>query len=140
MKKITVLTLMTTLFFCWTTIGEIKWKSNIEEGFKNQKTNGKTIIIYFGASWCTPCIKLEKEVFSSSRFIDYSENFEMIKMYDDFKKGEKAKHDYYESMKKKFDITSIPIFVIIKSNKNQCTISGAYYTPEELIKQLNSCD
>lgn len=140
MKIITILILASALFLGLTTTSEIKWNRNLEEGLKNQKTNEKDIIIYFGASWCAPCRIMEKQVFSSSRFIEYSQNFEMIKIYDDFKKGEKDKYDYYDSTKKKFNIEAIPTFVIIKNNKNQCTISGSYYNPEELIKQLNSCD
>lgn len=138
MKQITILTLMATLLLGWTTANEIKWNRNLEDGLKNQKANGKDIIIYFGASWCAPCRITEKQVFSSSRFIEYSQNFEMIKIYDDFKKGEKAKHDYYDSVMKKFNIEGIPTFVLIKSNKKQFLISGAYYNPEDLIKQLNS--
>jgi len=139
MKQITVLTLVAVLFLGWTTASEIKWNRNLEDGLKNQKTNGKDIIIYFGASWCAPCKEIEKQVFSSSRFIEYSQSFEMIKIYDDFKNGEKAKHDYYISTMNKFNIKGIPTFVIIKSNQKKFTISGAYYSPEELINQLNSC-
>ena len=140
MKKITSLILIATLFLSWTIINEITWNRSLEEGLINQKTNKKDIIIYFGASWCAPCKIMEKKTFSSSKFIKYSKNFEMIKIYDDFKKGDKTNYDYYNSTKEKFNIEAIPTFLLIKRNKNQCTISGAYYDPEELIKQLNSCD
>ncbi|WP_281321971.1 thioredoxin family protein [Flavobacterium aestivum] len=139
MKQISILILTASLLYSWTVTSEIKWIRNLEEGLKNQKENGKDIIIYFGASWCVPCRITEKKVFSSAKFIEYSQRFEMIKIYDDYKKEEKAKQIYYVSTMKKLNVEAIPTFVVIKSNRKQFTISGVYYTPEELIQQINSC-
>ena len=107
---------------------------------ENAKGDGKTIIIYFGASWCSPCKTIAKNVFSTSEFIAYSKKFEMVKIYDDFNRDEKTKYNYYGKICSQFQIASIPSFVVIKKNGKPCSISGAYYKPEVLIKALNSCN
>lgn len=120
------------------TIVEINWKTNLEEGLKNQRKNKKDILIYFGTSWCAPCNVMEKKVFSSSVFTNYSQNFEMIKIYDDFKKGDKVKYDYFDSTRKKFGINSYPSFIILKNNQKQCHIKTSY-DPIEFIENLKLC-
>lgn len=139
MKQISILTLVAALLLSWTEVNEIKWVRTLEDGLKNQKVNGKDIVIYFGASWCGPCRKTEKQVFSTTKFLKFSQNFEMVKIYDDYKEGEKVKRDYYLSTKEKFNIDGIPAFVVIKRSGKQFRISGGYYDSEELIKQINSC-
>jgi len=69
MKQISILTLVAALLLSWTEVNEIKWVRTLEDGLKNQKVNGKDIVIYFGASWCGPCRKTEKQVFSTTKFL-----------------------------------------------------------------------
>ncbi|MBT3443307.1 MAG: thioredoxin family protein [Flavobacteriaceae bacterium] len=44
------------------------------------KSNKKIILVFQGSDWCAPCIKLEKDIWSSNEFIDYSnQNYIMLK-------------------------------------------------------------
>ena len=57
------------------------WQLNIEQAKQIAQNENKTIILVFqGSDWCAPCIRLDKEVWSTQAFIDYSkEHFVMLK-------------------------------------------------------------
>lgn len=42
--------------------------------------NRKIILVFQGSDWCAPCIKLDKEIWSSQEFIEYSkDHYVMLK-------------------------------------------------------------
>lgn len=57
------------------------WKTNFEEAKKEATNNNKNILLVFqGSDWCGPCIKLDKEVWSTLEFQNLSKNhFVMLK-------------------------------------------------------------
>ena len=72
MKKITalfVLMVLTTTLFSQT------WESNIEQAKSRADKEGKNIILTFsGSDWCIPCMKLEKNIWESQEFVEYSKD------------------------------------------------------------------
>lgn len=58
-----------------------EWKTNFEEAKKEATNNNKNILLVFqGSDWCGPCIKLDKEVWSTLEFQNLSKNhFVMLK-------------------------------------------------------------
>ena len=38
-----------------------------------EQANKKLILVFSGSDWCIPCIKLEKEIWENSSFIQYAE-------------------------------------------------------------------
>lgn len=58
---------------------ELKWSQNFERTIKKAKKNKKPIIMYFsGSDWCAPCKKLDLDFFHSQKFIEQSNNFNLI--------------------------------------------------------------
>ena len=50
------------------------WKYDIEEAKLFAKETDQNIVLFFtGSDWCAPCIKLEKNIFSSQKFIKFAE-------------------------------------------------------------------
>lgn len=48
---------------------KIKWYINYDEAFKEAKKQNIPILLFFhGSDWCPPCIRMQKEVFSSEKF------------------------------------------------------------------------
>ncbi len=125
------------LTFSWTN-DKIDWKRNLGKSKEASKKNGKTIIVYFGASWCGPCRIMERDLFSKSEFIDYSKKFEMVKIWDDDKDEEKDKAAYFKIMQE-YNISSIPSIIVINNGKVTCTIESFFREPNLLIKKLNTC-
>lgn len=57
------------------------WQTNFEEAKQEAKQSNKPIILIFsGTDWCSPCIKLDKQIFQSDIFKTYAtENVILIR-------------------------------------------------------------
>jgi len=117
---------------------QIQWKRNLEESIKNRQSNGKDIIIYFGANWCGPCKRIEQRIFTDSKFIQFTKSFEMIKIYDDFNKEDKESFQYYDKIKKQFKVLAIPTFILLKKDNRQYILAGSIDSGDDFIKQIRS--
>ncbi|MFO8110040.1 MAG: thioredoxin family protein [Thermoplasmata archaeon] len=56
---------------------DIEWYS-YEDGLEAARIQDKPVMIYFGAGWCSYCIKMKEEVFPDQRVIDASSNMIFI--------------------------------------------------------------
>ena len=55
-----------------------------------EQANKKLILVFSGSDWCIPCIKLEKEIWENSSFIQYAEQYYVL-FRADFPKRKKNK-------------------------------------------------
>ena len=57
------------------------WKTDFTVAKKEAAKENKPIILVFqGSDWCAPCIKLDKEIWSTEEFKDYAQkNYVMLK-------------------------------------------------------------
>lgn len=55
-----------------------------------EQANKKLILVFSGSDWCIPCIKLEKEIWESSPFTQYAEQYYVL-FRADFPKRKKNK-------------------------------------------------
>ena len=55
-----------------------------------EQANKKLILVFSGSDWCIPCIKLEKEIWESSSFLQYAEQYYVL-FRADFPKRKKNK-------------------------------------------------
>ena len=55
-----------------------------------EQVNKKLILVFSGSDWCIPCIKLEKEIWENSSFIQYAEQHYVL-FRADFPKRKKNK-------------------------------------------------
>lgn len=67
------------------------WQTNIEKAKElAQKDNHNIVLVFQGSDWCAPCIKLEKEVWSTEEFQQLAkDHFVMLKA--DFPRKQKNK-------------------------------------------------
>ncbi len=74
--KITTLAILTIFTFLLTipvpAVSEdtINWKS-YDEGIALAKEQGKKIVVFFSASWCSYCAKMKKTTFKNDKVIKY---------------------------------------------------------------------
>ncbi len=142
MKKISILF---CLVFAINQLNAQTWHTNLKEAEKiaSQK-NERIILVFQGSDWCAPCIKLDKEIWSSNEFIDYSKNhFVMVKVNFPRKKKNSLTSEqqaYNNSLMEKYNTKGYFPFVVVL-DKNGTVLGNTGYkktTPTEYIKLLNS--
>jgi thioredoxin-related protein len=71
MKKLMLSMLLLTL-----TIGySQEWKTNFEVTKTEATNQNKNILLVFsGSDWCGPCIKLDRDIWKSSEFMEFAKN------------------------------------------------------------------
>ncbi|MCL7763781.1 thioredoxin family protein [Polaribacter sp. Z014] len=142
MKKIIaiVVLILTTV----STINAQEWHTNFKEAKQIASTESKPIILVFqGSDWCAPCIKLDRQIWSTPTFKQYAkDNYVMLQA--DFPKRKKnalsdaqtAANAKLAEMYNKRGI--FPYVVVLNANGKVLGETGyKKITPENYIKELN---
>lgn len=141
MKKILVLLIMLLPFM----IQAQDWQTDFETAKSLAAEQDKPIILVFqGSDWCAPCIKLEKEIWSSEDFIAYSkEHYIMLKADFPRKRQNSLSAEQQEknnALAEKYNKEGyFPLVVVLdKEGKVLGTTGYKKLTPSEYIELLNS--
>lgn len=112
-----------------------------EEAVKNNKP---IILVFQGSDWCAPCIKLDREIWSTEIFKNYSkEHYIMLQADFPRKKKNKLSDKQTEANKQLAEIYNkqgfFP-FVVVLDHEGNILGQTSYKktTPENYIKELNS--
>ncbi len=104
--------------------------------------NLPVLMIFSGSDWCLPCIRLEREVFSNSKFLEFSQNrFSIMKI--DFPQKTKL-HDTIiernESLAEKYNSRGyFPYVVLVDSEGNKIAhLETEGLTLENAIQDLSN--
>jgi thioredoxin-related protein len=112
-----------------------------EEAVKNNKP---IILVFQGSDWCAPCIKLDREIWSTEIFKNYSkEHYIMLQADFPRKKKNKLSDKQTESNKQlaeTYNKQGFFPFVVILDYEGNILGQTSYKktTPENYIKELNS--
>lgn len=142
MKKIILSVLLLILVF---TSNAQEWNTDFSKAKKEASEKNRNIVLVFqGSDWCAPCIKLDREIWSTPEFINYSkEHFIMLKA--DFPR--KSKNKLTESQQKqnnqlmeKYNTQGyFPFVAVLDKNGKMLGNTGYKKTsPSEYIKTLTS--
>ncbi len=117
---------------CWAAgsdpAAKIAWVTDLNEGLRIAKENGKPVMLYFTADWCAPCVELKKYVFSDKRVAEASQR--LINIYVDVDKDYDAIAAYR--------VRGIPaIFFLSPAGEIVSRYQGDR-TPASFVKQMNS--
>lgn len=128
-----------------TTLSAQEWLSDFETAKEIATTKNKNIVLVFqGSDWCAPCIKLDKEIWSTKEFKNYATvNFVLLKV--DFPRKNKNKLDPNQqkknnSLMEKYNKNGFfPYVVVLDKNGNVLGSTGyKKMKPTEYIKLLAS--
>ena len=110
-----------------------------------EQANKKLILVFSGSDWCIPCIKLEKEIWESSSFTQYAEQYYVL-FRADFPKRKKNKlpemiQKLNDRLASKYNSTGYFPLVVVLDAKGKVKGQLGYekLTPEAyiaLIEQL----
>ncbi len=143
MKK--VLSVVLLVLATITTVNSQEWKTNLDEAKEIASKDRKPIILVFqGSDWCAPCIKLDREVWSTDTFKKYAEkNYVMLQA--DFPRKKKnalseAQTKANAKLAESYNKNGIFPFVVVLDSNGKVLGETSYKktTPENYIKELNA--
>ncbi len=140
MKKNLLITLLlfTVFGFSQDKEIEINWNENIEKGIIIGKQQNKEVLIYFGEDKCVPCRMINKYAFTQTEFIEYSEKYVMVKVYDDLDKTNTQNQEYIKKTKAQYAVDAVPTIILLKNDGAKSSFFAYVKSPKELIDQIES--
>jgi protein disulfide-isomerase len=116
MKKV-----LSALFICCVAgallAADSSWLTSVPDAKAKAAKEQKLVLLDFtGSDWCGWCIKLDKETFSKSEFIDYAKK-NLVLVEVDFP-NKKAQSDELKAANKalgaKYEVTGYPTLIVMK--------------------------
>jgi thioredoxin-related protein len=121
------------------------WQTDFAKAKQIATEQNKHIVLVFqGSDWCAPCIKLDREIWTSDVFIDYAnEHYVMLKADFPRKKQNKLSEEQAEANAKLAETYNkrgfFPLVLVLDSKGSILGETGyKKTTPEAYIQELNS--
>ena len=121
------------------------WVNDLDEAKKMASDKNISIILVFqGSDWCAPCIKLDKEIWSTQEFIEYAnEHYVMLKADFPRKKKnalQKEQQEKNNNLAENYNKNGYFPFVVVLNNEGKVLNELGYKksNPKDYIKLLNS--
>ena len=146
MRKYALITILFVLIMNTTRLSAQEWRTDWDTAkVEAEQANKKLILVFSGSDWCIPCIKLEKEIWENSSFIQYAEQHYVL-FRADFPKRKKNKlpetiQQLNDSLASEYNPKGyFPLIVVLNSKgKVKGQLGYEKVTPEDyigLIEQL----
>jgi thioredoxin-related protein len=143
MKKIIVALIV--IFVSVSTTMAQEWQTDINVAKEIASKESKPIILVFqGSDWCAPCIKLDREIWSTDTFKKYAkQNYVMLKADFPRKKKNALSEKQTKSnalLAEKYNKQGFFPFVVVLDSNGKVLGESSYKktTPENYIKELNA--
>jgi thioredoxin-related protein len=122
-----------------------EWQTDFNTAKELASAQNKPLILVFqGSDWCAPCIKLDREIWSSDAFKNYAQEHYVMLLADFPRRKKNALPEEQAAANAKLaetynTIGAFPFVVVLDSN-GKVLGQTAYkkVTPEVYIKELNS--
>jgi len=143
MKKLIVISIL--FFFTVTLAKAQEWVTDFKQAKEIANEKDQNIILVFqGSDWCAPCIKLDREIWSTNEFKMYAkDHFVMLKA--DFPRKKKNKLETPQQQKnnllaEKYNKQGFFPHVVVLNKKGDVLGRTGYkkVSPSAYIKILNS--
>ena len=121
------------------------WETSFEVSKDKAEKEDKLIVMVFqGSDWCVPCMKLDREIWTSEEFVNYSdENLIMLKV--DFPKKRKNKlsqvqQEHNNVLAEKYNTVGYFPFVVLVDYNGNVIGTTAYkkVSPNKYIEIIES--
>jgi len=121
------------------------WQTNLQKSKKiAQDENKKIVLVFSGSDWCTPCIKLEQNIWASDEFKAYAkDHFVMLRADFPRKKRNRLSKEQQEinnQLAEKYNPDGyFPLVVILDANGKVLGTTGYQnISPKAYISLINS--
>lgn len=121
------------------------WQTNIDTAKALAKKGNQNIVLVFqGSDWCAPCIKLDKEIWSTAKFQDLAKHH-FVMLQADFPKRKKnqlsdSQTAHNAKLAEKYNPNGYFPYVVVLSPEGKVLGSIGYEksTPEDYFKKLTA--
>jgi len=122
-----------------------EWNTDYKKAKETASAENKTVILVFqGSDWCAPCMKLDREVWSTEKFKSYAkDHYVMVKA--DFPRKKKnalpiGQQEQNNSLAEMYNREGYFPLVVVLSSKGELKGKTGYkkLNPEAYIQHLNS--
>ncbi len=142
MKKIILL--VAVIFFSFKLSAQ-EWQTDFETAKQISSEENRPIVLVFqGSDWCAPCIKLDREIWSSEEFKAYAKDH-FVMLQADFPRKKKNSLPNVQQQKnnqlaEKYNKQGYFPFVVILDNEGNVLGEAGYEktTPAAYIEKLES--
>jgi thioredoxin-related protein len=121
-----------------------EWQTDFNSAKEIASAENKPIILVFqGSDWCAPCIKLDREIWSTDVFKEYASEHYVMLLADFPRRKKNALPEEQAAANAKLaetynTIGAFPFVVVLDSNGKVLGQTGyKKVSPEEYIKELN---
>ncbi len=143
MKHVTLLS-FALFFLCLSGFAQ-DWQTNFTDAQKEANQTGKRLILVFqGSDWCAPCMKLDREIWSTPEFSSYAaDHYVMVKADFPRKKANALPEEQQiqnSKLAEKYNTKGYFPFVVVLSPDGKVLGETGYkhISPKEYIEQLDS--
>ena len=107
------------------------WQTNLRTAFKQSRKEGRPLLIHFYATWCDPCIRMDRETFSAAEFRkQVSGRFIVVKINT----------DRHPELVRQYGIHGLPSDVFVSPNGRILSRSTGYLSKRRYLSQLARWD
>ena len=143
MKKI--LSILIIVIASVVTASAQEWQTDFVKAKAIALKEGKPIVLVFqGSDWCAPCIKLDREVWSTDAFKNYAKGHYVMLQADFPRRKNNALSESQikanAHLAETYNTNGIFPFVVVLDSKGKVLGETSYKktTPENYIKELNA--
>lgn len=143
MKKGVALCMLIVFAICTSTAQD--WQTDYNRAKELASSTNKTIVLVFqGSDWCAPCIKLDREIWSTDTFKTYSEKHYVMLQADFPRKKSNAlsaeQTKANAALAEKYNPKGYFPFVVVLNAKGDILGQTSYKktTPQNFITELNA--
>ncbi|QQX77102.1 MULTISPECIES: thioredoxin family protein [Aequorivita] len=142
MKKII---LLVAVIFCSFKLSAQEWQTDFETAKQISSEENRPIVLVFqGSDWCAPCIKLDREIWSSEEFKAYAKDHFVMLQADFPRKKKNSLPDVQQQknnqLAEKYNKQGYFPFVVVLDNEGNVLGEAGYEktTPAAYIEKLES--
>tara|TARA_R110000737_G_scaffold3241_3_gene11194 strand:- start:2760 stop:3200 length:441 start_codon:yes stop_codon:yes gene_type:complete len=122
-----------------------EWQTDLSTAKEIAKSKDLPIVLVFqGSDWCAPCIKLDREVWSTDEFKTYAKNHYVMLQADFPRRKNNAlspeQKDKNKALAEKYNKNGIFPFVVVMNGDGEVFGETSYkkLAPKEYINEMNS--